>query len=83
MESLTKEKTISKKEMDLKKMKLSQKQEGITKLTVSNEEERKKLWDEWKNKYPNSKRTWRTNRKQGPNTLRCQATIIIKKYRQP
>ena len=52
MESQTKEKTISKKEMDLKKMKISQKQEGITNLTVSEEEERKQLWDEWKNKHP-------------------------------
>ena len=60
-------------------MKLSQKQEGITNLTVSDEKERKQLWDEWKNKHPDSKKTWRTNKKQGPNTLRCQATVIIKK----
>ena len=48
MDNQIKKEIISKKEMDLKKMKLSQSQEGITNLTVSDEKERKKLWDEWK-----------------------------------
>ena len=48
MESQIEKQTISKKEMDLRKMKLSQRQEGVTNLTVSNEKERKQLWDEWK-----------------------------------
>ena len=39
---LAKEKTISKKEMDLGNMKLSQKKEGTINLTVTNEEERQK-----------------------------------------
>ena len=71
--------TISKKEMELRKMKLSQRQEGVTNLTVSNEKERKQLWDEWKTKHPKSKKTWRMNNKQSSKTLRCQATVIIKK----
>ena len=63
MESQIKKQTISKKEMDLKKMKLSQNQEGITNLTVSDEKERKKLWDEWKTQHPESKKTWRISNK--------------------
>ena len=79
MESLTKKQSISKKERDLKNMKLSQSQEGITHLTVSDEKERKKLWDEWKKLHPNSKKTWRITNKQKAHTLRCQATVVIKK----
>ena len=60
-------------------MKLSQNQEGITNLTVSDEKERKKLWDEWKTQHPESKKTWRISNKQGAHTLRCQATVVIKK----
>jgi len=60
-------------------MKLSQSQEGITHLTVSDEKERKKLWDEWKKLHPNSKKTWRITNKQKAHTLRCQATVVIKK----
>ena len=61
--------TISKKEMELRKIELSQRQEGVTNLTVSNEKERKQLWDEWKTKHPESKKTWRTNNKQSSKTL--------------
>ena len=68
-----------KKRNGLRKHETQPKKEGIINLTVTNEEERQKLWDKWKNKHPNSKKTWRTNRKQGPNTLRCQAPIIIKR----
>ena len=57
MEKLPKEHSISKKEQELKNMKLSQSKEGITHLTVSDEKERKKLWDEWKRTYPDSKKT--------------------------
>ena len=60
-------------------MELSQSQEGITNITVSDEKERKKLWDEWKTQHPESKKTWRINNKQGAHTLRCQATVVIKK----
>ena len=79
MENQIDKQTISKKEMALKKMKLSQRQEGVTNLTVSDEKQRKQLWDEWKTKHPESKKTWRTNNKQSSHTLRCQATVVIKK----
>ena len=38
---------ISDKELSLKKMALSQRQNGVTKLTLSDKEERKQLWDSW------------------------------------
>merc|ERR1712015_390157 len=41
--------------------------------------ERKNLWDEWKRTYPDSKKTWRVTNKQKSHTLRCQATVIVKK----
>ena len=70
---------ISEKELFLKKMALSQRQNGVTKLTLSDKEERKQLWDSWKAKHPESRKTWRTDRAQNSNTLRCQAPMIIKK----
>ena len=44
--------SISAKELSLKKMALSQKQDGVTKLALSDKEERKQLWDIWKDKHP-------------------------------
>jgi len=79
MEKLPKEQSISKKEQELKNMKLSQSKKGITHLTVTDEIERKNLWDEWKETYPDSKKTWRITNNQKSHTLRCQATVIVKK----
>ena len=70
---------ISEKELSLKKMGLSPLQNGIIKLTVSNKERRKELWDDWKTKQPESKKTWRTDKVQSPDTLRCQAQVTVKK----
>ena len=70
---------ISEKELSIRRMGLSPWQEGVTKLAVSNKEKRKQLWEIWRTKNPESKKTWRTDRKQGPNTLRCQAPVVIKK----
>ena len=70
---------ISEKELSLKRMGLSSVQDGIIKLTVANKEKRKQLWDNWKTKHPESKKTWRTDRAQGSETLRCQAQVIVKK----
>ena len=60
-------------------MALSQNQNGVTKLTLSDKEERKQLWDNWKAKHPESKKTWRTDKTQRLDTLRCQAPVIVKK----
>ena len=70
---------ISDKELALKKMALSQKQGKVIKIALSNGEERKQLWDKWKTKHPESRKTWRTNKTQNPRTLRCQAPLIIKR----
>ena len=60
-------------------MALSNNQDGVTKLALSDKEERKNLWEIWKTKHPESKKTWRTDRTQRSDTLRCQATVIVKK----
>ena len=70
---------ISEKELSIRRMGLSPWQDGVTKLAVSNKEKRKQLWEIWRTNNPESKKTWRTDRKQGPNTLRCQAPVVIKK----
>ena len=70
---------ISEKELAIKKMGLNPWQDGVIKLAVSNKEKRKQLWDTWKAKHPESKKTWRTDRPQGPDSLRCQAQVIIKR----
>ena len=70
---------ISEKELAMKKMGLNPWQDGVIKLAVSNKEKRKQLWDMWRTKHPESKKTWRTDRAQGPDTLRCQAQVTIKK----
>ena len=56
MEGQTERVKISDKELSLKRMGLSSIQNGITKLTVSNKEKRKQLWDNWKTKHPESKK---------------------------
>ena len=70
---------ITDKELALKKMALSQKQDKVLKIALSNGEARKQLWDKWKAKHPESRKTWRTNKTQSSRTLRCQAPLIIKK----
>ena len=67
------------KEILLRKMRLSKKQDNVSNLAVSNNEERKQLWEEWKKQHPESKKIWRSERAKDPNTLRCQAAVIIKK----
>ena len=79
MENQTNNSGISDKELALKKMGLSQKKDKVHKIALSNGEARKQLWDKWKAKHPESRKTWRTNRNQNPKTLRCQAPLIIKK----
>ena len=79
METQTNNSGISDKELALKKMALSQRQDKVLKVALSNGEERKQLWDKWKTKHPESRKTWRTNKTQNPKTLRCQAPLIIKK----
>ena len=79
MEAQIKKPNISNKELSLKRMGLSQIQSGVTKLTLSDKEERKQLWDNWKTKHPESKKTWRTDRIQRSDTLRCQAPVIVKR----
>ena len=56
MEAQIKKSNISDKELSLKRMALSQIQSGVTKLTLSDKEERKQLWDNWKTKHPESKK---------------------------
>ena len=79
METQASKTGVSDKELALKKMGLSQKQEKVVKLALANGEERKQLWDKWRTKNPDSRKTWRTNKIQNPKALRCQAPIIIKK----
>ena len=67
------------KEILLKKMNLSIKQEDISTLAISNNEERKQLWEEWKKIHPESKKIWKTTKAQDSDSLRCQASVIIKK----
>ena len=67
------------KEILLRKMRLSKKRDKVSNLTVSNNEERKQLWEEWKKEHPESKKIWRSERAKDPDTLRCQASVIIKK----
>ena len=68
------------KEILLRKMRLSKKQDNVSNLAVSNNKERKQIWEEWKKQHPESKKIWRSERAKDPNTLRCQAAVIIKKY---
>ena len=70
METQINKPRISDKEISLKKMALSQNQDGVTKLALSDKEERKNLWESWKAKHPESKKTWRTDRNQRSDTLR-------------
>ena len=67
------------KETLLRKMRLSKRQEKVSTLTVSNNEERKQLWEEWKKDHPDSKKTWRSGKTKDPDNLRCQASVIIKR----
>ena len=67
------------KETLLKKMQLSINQENISTIAISNTEERKQLWEEWKRFHPESKKTWKTSKAQISDSLRCQASVIIKK----
>ena len=79
MELQTNESNISDKELALKKMALSQRQNEVVKLALSNKEERKQLWDRWKTKHPESRKIWRTDKTQSSRTLRCQVPLIIKR----
>ena len=79
MEIQRRKSNISDKELSLKRMGLSPMQNGVTKLTVSYKEKRKQLWDNWKAKHPESQKTWRTDKIQSSDTLRCQAQVIVKR----
>ena len=65
--------------MAIKKMGLNPWQDGVIKLSVLNTEKRKQLLDTWKSKHPETKKTWRTNKTQGAETIRCQSQVNIKK----
>ena len=67
------------KKILLRKMRLSKKQENVSSLTVSSNDERKQLWEEWKIQHPESKKIWKSERAKDPDTLRCQASVIIKR----
>ena len=79
MEPQIKRSEMSDKELALKKMNLSQRQNGVIKLALSDKEKRTQLWNRWKTKHPESRITWRTDKVQSSKTLRCQASLIIKK----
>ena len=55
---------VSEKELAMKKMGLNPWQDGVKKLAVLNKEKRKHLWEMWRTKHPESKKTWRTDRAQ-------------------
>ena len=67
------------KEISLKKMRLSIRQEDISTVAIADNEERKQLWEEWKNLHPESKKSWKMNKARDSDSLRCQAAVVIKK----
>ena len=67
------------KEISLKKMRLSIRQEDISTIAIADNEERRQLWEEWKKIHPESQKSWKREKARDSDSLRCQAAVVIKK----